>query len=52
LDTDGATYQAYRVLAIPKIFFVNEQGIIQARLIESVSQDKLENSLKAIGVAP
>ncbi len=50
LDANGATYQAYRILAIPTLFFIDEQGIIRARLIESVSQDKLENSLKAIGV--
>lgn len=50
LDYDGDVLESYGVIAIPTLFFVDQQGLVQAQLVEQVSEEKLEESLTKIGV--
>jgi peroxiredoxin len=52
LDHDGEVLQSYGVIAIPTLFFVDSEGVIQARMVEGVSEKKLDESLATIGVTP
>lgn len=52
LDHDGKVSRQYRVYAIPSLFFVDSQGVIQARYIGEPTEAQLEESLAAIGVVP
>jgi hypothetical protein len=44
--------KAYRIYAIPSLFFVDNQGVIQARYIGTPAEAQLEESLAAIGAVP
>ena len=52
LDKDGKVSKAYRIYAIPSLFFVDNQGVIQARYIGTPAEAQLEESLAAIGAVP
>lgn len=52
LDTDGKVKELYRVFAIPTEFFIDEEGIIRATIIEQVTPQSLEAYLPLIGVTP
>ena len=52
LDYNGEVQQSYGVFAIPTLFFLDSEGVIQARFIERVSEEKLDEALMAIGVTP
>ena len=52
LDTDGKVSKAYRIYAIPSLFFVDSQGIIWARYMGTPAEAQLEESLAAIGAVP
>lgn len=52
LDYDGQVLKSYGVIAIPTLFFVDSEGVIQARIVEGVSEERLEKSLATIGVTP
>ena len=51
MDFDGEIMDTYGIIAIPTLFFIDEQGLVQAQLVERVSEEKLIQSLAAIGVA-
>ena len=50
LDKDGTVSKAYRIYAIPSLFFVDSQGIIRARYMRTRVEAHLEESLAAVGV--
>lgn len=50
LDRDGRVGDVYRVYAIPTLYFVDRDGTIRARLVETSSSQQLEEALTAIGV--
>ncbi|HET7144332.1 MAG TPA: TlpA disulfide reductase family protein [Anaerolineales bacterium] len=52
LDSDGAVSKLYQVFAIPTELFIDADGIIQAKIIESVTTELLAEKLPLIGVDP
>ncbi len=52
LDDDGKVSKSYRIYAIPSVFFLDGQGVIQARFIGAPTQAQEEESLIAIGIVP
>lgn len=52
LDPDGAISDQYQVFAIPTELFIDAQGVIRAKLIESVTPQLLAEKLPLIGIKP
>ena len=52
LDHDGAVTKLYQVFAIPTELFIDKDGIIKAKIIESVTPELLAEKLPLIGVTP
>lgn len=52
LDQDGAVMKLYQVFAIPTDLFIDAEGIIRAKLIESATPELLAQKLPLIGVTP
>jgi peroxiredoxin len=52
LDPDGAVADLYQVFAIPTELFIDADGIIRAKIIESVTPELLAEKLPLIGVEP
>lgn len=52
MDLDGRVSNQYQVLAIPTALFIDQDGIIQAKLIEAVTPELLAKYLPSIGVQP
>jgi len=52
LDTDGAVAELYQVIAIPTELFLDADGIIRAKIIESVTWKRLKEVLPSIGIEP
>ena len=50
LDRDGSVTEQYQVFAIPTELFIDEDGIIQAKIIESVTPELLAKYLPLIGI--
>lgn len=52
LDRDGAVMKLYQVVAIPTDLFIDAEGVIRAKLIESATPELLAEKLPLIGVDP
>ncbi len=52
LDTDGSVSDRYQIVAIPTELFIDADGIIRAKLIETVTPEVLAEKLPLIGVNP
>jgi peroxiredoxin len=52
LDRDGAVMELYQVFAIPTDLFIDAEGIIRAKIIESVTSQLLAEKLPLIGLEP
>ena len=52
LDRDGAVMELYQVFAIPTDLFIDAEGIIRAKIIESVTSQLLAEKLPLIAVEP
>lgn len=52
LDQEGAVAKQYHVYAIPAVFFVDQQGVIQERMYETLSETQVKTALSAIGLTP
>lgn len=52
LDTDGAVATQYQIVAIPTELFLDAEGIIRAKIIESVTWKRLRELLPSIGIEP
>jgi peroxiredoxin len=52
LDQDGTVSDLYQVFAIPTEIFIDQDGIIRAKIIESVTPELLAEKLPLIGVEP
>jgi peroxiredoxin len=52
LDKDGAVSELYQILAIPTEIFIDKDGMIRAKIIESVTPELLAEKLPLIGVNP
>lgn len=52
LDRDGAVAELYQVFAIPTDLFIDADGIIRAKIIESVTAELLAEKLPLVGVNP
>jgi len=52
LDQDGPVSKLYQVFAIPTELFIDKNGIIQAKIIESVTPKLLADKLPLIGINP
>lgn len=50
LDRDGAVMRLYEVFAIPTEIFIDEDGIIRAKIIERVTPELLAEKLPLIGI--
>ena len=50
LDTDGAVSELYGIWAIPTLFFIDSDGVIQEVIIETYSYDHVMEALTKIGV--
>lgn len=50
LDTDGAVSGLYQIWAIPTLFFIDGEGIIQDMIIETYSEDHVMEALDKIGI--
>jgi hypothetical protein len=52
LDSDYAVDRQYAINAIPTVFFIDGNGIIQAKVIETVTPELLGDALPMIGIEP
>jgi len=52
LDLDGKVSEQYQVFAIPTELFIDEDGIIRAKIIEKVTPQLLSEYLPRIGINP
>ncbi len=52
LDHDGAVSKLYQVFAIPTELFIDKDGVIRAKIIESVTPELLAEKLPLIGITP
>jgi hypothetical protein len=52
LDPDGSISRQYQIFAIPTELFIDAEGVIQAKIIESVTPELLAEKLPLIGVQP
>lgn len=52
LDQDGSISNLYQIFAIPTELFIDSEGIIRARMIESVNSDLLAENLLLVGIQP
>jgi peroxiredoxin len=52
LDEDGAVNELYKIVAIPTELFIDEDGIIRAKLVEKVTPELLADRLALIGIHP
>ena len=52
LDMDGAVSKLYQIFAIPTEIFIDKDGVIRAKIIESVTLELLAEKLPLIGVNP
>jgi peroxiredoxin len=52
LDKDGAVSELYQIFAIPTEIFIDKDGMIRAKIIESVTPELLAEKLPLIGVNP
>ena len=52
LDRNGKVANLYRIYSIPSVFFVDSQGVIQARYFGTPLEARLEEALAAVGVVP
>ena len=52
LDRDGSISKQYQIFAIPTELFIDAEGVIQAKIIESVTPELLSEKLPLIGVQP
>lgn len=50
LDYDGAVSKDYQIWAIPTNLLIDENGVIRARIIEQVTEEKLEAMLEEAGI--
>lgn len=50
LDYDGAVSNQYQIWAIPTLFFIDGDGVIQEVLIESYSDARVAEALSKIGI--
>lgn len=50
LDSDGAVADLYHIWAIPTLFFIDSDGIIQEVAIETYSEDRVIEALNKIGI--
>jgi peroxiredoxin len=50
LDSEGDVLDTYGIIAIPTLFFIDEQGLVQAQVVEQVTDEALVESLTTIGV--
>jgi len=50
LDQDGSVSDLYQIFAIPTELFIDADGIIRAKAIESVTHEMLTENLSLIGV--
>ena len=52
IDSNNAAGKQYAITAIPTVFFIDEDGVIRAKLIETVTAELLEGNLPLIGIEP
>ena len=52
LDKDGTVSELYQIFAIPTEIFIDKDGVIRAKIIESVTPELLAEKLPRIGVEP
>jgi peroxiredoxin len=52
LDQDSAVSKLYQILAIPTEVFIDKDGMIRAKLVETVTPELLAEKLPLIGIAP
>lgn len=52
LDYDGTVSELYQVFAIPTELFIDKDGVIKAKIIESVTPELLSEKLPLIGIFP
>ena len=52
LDGDGSVAKLYQIFAIPTELFIDADGIIRAKLVESVTNELLMENLALIDVEP
>ena len=52
LDRNGKVANLYRVYSIPSVFFVDGNGVIQARSFGTPLEPQLEEALAAVGAVP
>jgi peroxiredoxin len=50
LDSDGEVAELYQVWAIPTLFFIDSEGVIQDVMIETYSEEHIAEALARIGV--
>jgi peroxiredoxin len=52
LDEDGSVAKLYQIFAIPTELFIDADGVIRAKVIESIDDDLLAEKLLLIGIEP
>jgi len=52
LDLQGKVGDLYHVYAIPTVLFIDKNGVIQGRALETLTEETITESLSAIGIKP
>jgi len=52
LDTDGKVSNLYQIMYIPTNLFIDKDGIIQAKIVETVTPQLMDKFLPQIGITP
>ncbi|MBN1311884.1 MAG: redoxin domain-containing protein [Anaerolineae bacterium] len=52
LDEDGEVMRRYGILAIPSLFFIDRDGVVQTILVETYSNRRERKALTTIGITP
>jgi peroxiredoxin len=52
LDQDGAVSKLYQILAIPTEIFIDQDGMIRAKIVETVTPQRLAEKPSLIGIDP
>jgi peroxiredoxin len=52
LDSTGSVAEMYQIYAIPTLFFIDGDGVIQEVIVETYSDDHVTESLAEIGITP
>jgi peroxiredoxin len=52
LDLDGSVSQEYMIWGYPMVYVIDAEGIIQARFVERLTQERIDETMLQLGIEP